>query len=170
MTRIDDFSEEDRSLLRWAPVAVISAVIGSSPGGPVAIMQETGAAVKYFEQSAESHRNNPLVAEALIALKGRFETYFHKPEEGAAREINFFELGKDPNRALEICREANLLISDKADQEDADEYRNWLVELANSVAHGAKEGSFMGIGGELVNDKERAMLHSIAEALGIGSG
>jgi tellurite resistance protein len=164
---MDDFSEEDRRLLRWAPIAVISAVIGSSPGGPVSIMQETGAAVQFFEQTAESHRNNPLIAEALIALKDRFETYFQKPQEGAANEINFFELGKDPNRALEACRETNILIKFKADPSEADEYRRWLVALADSVAKGAKEGGFMGIGGELVNDKERAILESIARILGV---
>lgn len=158
MTRMDDFSEEDRQLLRWAPVAVISAIIGSSPGGPVSIMQETGAAVKFFEQTAESHRNNPLIAEALIALKDRFDTYFQKPQEGAAKEINFFDLGKDPERALDICRETNMLIAASADAADAEEYRRWLVALADSVAKGAKEGGFLGIGGELVNDKERAMI------------
>lgn len=167
MNEREQYSDEEWAIILAAPVAVISAIIGISPGGPVAIMQEVAAAVKSFERAAESHRENPLMAAMLVSLKGRFEAFTGGQGDPATEQIQIMELGRDPLVALAACREARELLDRKADPAHAAALQAWLLTLALDVAHAAKEGGFMGMGGELVNTKERTMLADLAEALGV---
>lgn len=167
MTERGDYTDEEWAALTGAPVAVIAAVIGASPNGPVGIAQEVGAAVKAFEQAAETRRENPLIAALLLTLKGRFEAFTGKqPDDAAAEQVDIFALGSDPARAIAAIRAAHDLLAQKAPPELAAEVRAWLLELGESVAKAATEGGFMGIGGEQVSAKEHAALAEIAAALG----
>jgi hypothetical protein len=77
------------------------------------------------------------------------------------------ELGRDPERAVASVAAARELLDRKAPAKHGHELRVWLYELANAVAQAASEGGFLGMGGEQVNAKERAILASIAQALGV---
>jgi hypothetical protein len=167
MTQREDYTDEEWAQIVAAPVAVIAAVIGASPGGPLSIMQEVGAAVKGFEQAATERRENPLIAALLVTLKGRFEAATSKGADPANEQVDIMELGKDPARCVAACRDARALLDRKAPAEPAAELRSWLYELAEAVAHAATEGGFFGMGGEQVNAKERAILAELADALGV---
>lgn len=167
MTDRAAYSDEEWGQLVAAPVAVIAAVIGASPGGPLSIMQEVGAAVHSFERAANERRDNPLIAALLVTLKSRFEAYMGKQsDDPAVAQLDIMELGRTPERALAACRTAHALLEQKAPPAMAAELRSWLLELATAVAEAAAEGGFMGIGGEQVDAKERAMLAQLAAALG----
>ena len=45
--------------------------------------------------------------------------------------------------------------------------RQWLRDISQKVAEAAKEGGFLGIGGERVSPAEQATLEEIDEALGL---
>jgi hypothetical protein len=167
MSDRQDYSDEEWGTLIAAPVAVIAAVIGSSPGGPVAIMQEVAAAVKTFERAAEQRRANPLIVALLVTLKGKFDAVMGGPGDPATDQVDIMELGRDPERAVASVAAARELLDRKAPAEYGHELRVWLYELANAVAQAAPEGGFLGMGGEQVNAKERAILASIAQALGV---
>ncbi|HMQ31923.1 MAG TPA: hypothetical protein PKD53_14435 [Chloroflexaceae bacterium] len=167
MSEREDYSDEEWATVVSAPVAVIAAVIGASPGGPLAIMQEVGAAVKAFERAAEERRANPLIAAVLVTLKGRFEAFMGKAGDPAAEQVDIMELGKDPERAVAAVAAARELLARKAPPEHAAELRAWLYELAVDVAHAAPEGGFLGMGGEQVSAPEQAMLDRLAEALAV---
>lgn len=169
MSTRDDYSNEEWTVLVGAPVAVIAAVIGASPGNPVAIVQEVGAAVKAFERAAEERRANPLIAALLITLKARFEAYLGKHSDDAvAEQIDIFALASDRARALATISAASELLARKAPAEHADELRSWLLELAHEVASAATEGGFLGIGGTPVSASEHEVLKAVAAALGRG--
>jgi hypothetical protein len=160
------FSDEEWATLVGAPVAVISAVIGSSIGGPVAIMREVSAAVKFFERSAEERLDNPLIVALLLSLKSRFDA-FNAAGDPAVEQVDIMELGRDPARAVSATRAAYELLERKADPAPAAELRAWLLELGREVALAAQEGGFLGMGGERVNDAERAILAQLAAALNV---
>ncbi|MFV9506591.1 MAG: hypothetical protein AB4911_18730 [Oscillochloridaceae bacterium umkhey_bin13] len=167
MTDRESYSDEEWATILAAPVAVIAAVIGISPGGPMAIMQEVGAAVKSFERAAEERRDNPLIVAMLVSLKGRFDAFHGGQGDPANEQVQIMDLGRDPAVAVAACRAARDLLEQKAPGPEGLELRTWLIDLASDVAHAAKEGGFLGMGGELVNAKERAMLHDLADALGV---
>jgi len=55
----------------------------------------------------------------------------------------------------------------KVSDAQGEQYKRWLVTLAERVAKAAKEGSVLGFGGELVSDEERSAIRQIAFALGL---
>jgi hypothetical protein len=171
MTQRDEYSDEEWASLVGAPVAVIAAVIGASPNGPVGIAQEVQAAVRSFEQAAETRRDNPLIAALLLTLKERFEAFGGKqPEDAAAEQVDIFALGSDRERALATVAAAGALLAQRVPADVAAEVRAWLRELAEAVANAASEGGFLGIGGEQVSPKEREVVAAIDAALAPPAG
>jgi hypothetical protein len=66
---------------------------------------------------------------------------------------------------VDRATEANALLVAKAEQADAETYKHWLVEIAESVIGAASTGGVLGIGGETVTDSERAFRDDLAQAL-----
>ncbi|MGZ8097202.1 MAG: hypothetical protein ACXWUD_13260, partial [Methylosarcina sp.] len=69
--------------------------------------------------------------------------------------------------AIEKARVALDLLRQKGSPEDIAAYRDFLVTLGNQVANAAKEGAFLGFGGERVSEPERILLAELAEAVGV---
>lgn len=67
---------------------------------------------------------------------------------------------------LEKLRTGVALADAKAGDEAA-EFKQWLYKIAVETAEAAKEGDFMGIGGEKVNQAERDALKQMADILGV---
>ncbi len=170
MSERQEYTDEEWATLISAPIAVIAAVIGASPSGPIGISQEVAAAVRAFEDAAETRRSNPLIAAMLVTLQDRFNAYIGKSaDDPAVKHIDIFALGRDPARAVAACREAGELLARKAPPDTTAEVRAWLIDLSHQVAQAAIEGGFMGMGGERVNERERAILAEIAAALEAGA-
>lgn len=66
----------------------------------------------------------------------------------------------------ERIREAVRIVEEKATPEEAREYREFVMRLADVVAHAHKEGGLLGIGGKEVSPEEQAVLDELASALG----
>jgi hypothetical protein len=60
----------------------------------------------------------------------------------------------------------NDLVNRKVGSEEADEFKRWLVSVAERVAEASNEGGIFGFGGERVSDAEKNALRQIAFALG----
>lgn len=161
----DEYTAEEWQQIVTAPAAIIAAVIGVSPGGPIQIGQEISAAVKAFERAAQELASNPLIAAVLIELKGRFESYIGKAAPADVVEFDIIALAKDPAAATALCRQVVQVLAAKAPAAQAEPYRRWLLTLGEAVAQAGKEGGFLGIGGEAVSDAERALLGELAGAL-----
>jgi len=69
-------------------------------------------------------------------------------------------------QSIEGVRQAAWLVSSKASPEDAAAYRQMLLKVVENTANAAKEGGFLGIGGEQVNDKERAVMDELRQVIG----
>ena len=65
---------------------------------------------------------------------------------------------------LEEITRAMALVSQKA-PEDAPTYKAWLVECAEKTAQAAKEGGFLGMGGEHVTARETAAIDRLKSAI-----
>lgn len=71
-----------------------------------------------------------------------------------------------PDQLPEQIREAVRLVEEKATPEEAEEYRQFILRLADVVAHAHKEGGVLGIGGKEVSPEEQAVLDQLASSLG----
>jgi hypothetical protein len=55
------------------------------------------------------------------------------------------------------------LLLEKATPEEVADYREWLKAAAQRTALAAKEGGFLGVGGEQVSEREQQMLDTLGE-------
>jgi hypothetical protein len=71
-----------------------------------------------------------------------------------------------PDELPERIREAVTTLEQKATPEEAAEYRQFVLRVADVVAHAHKEGGVLGIGGKEVSEQEQAVLDDLASLLG----
>jgi hypothetical protein len=70
-------------------------------------------------------------------------------------------------QAMDCLRRAIDILYRQNDDEQTEGFRRWLYEISVEVAHAAKEGGFLGFGGQIVSEDELAALRQIAWVLGL---
>jgi hypothetical protein len=71
-----------------------------------------------------------------------------------------------PDQLPERIREAVRILEQKATPEETEEYRKFILRVADVVAHAHKEGGVLGIGGKEVSPEEQAVLDQLSSTLG----
>ncbi|MGH8510893.1 MAG: hypothetical protein ACREBU_11350 [Nitrososphaera sp.] len=120
-------------------------------------MKEVVALGKALDEVAERGNSNGLISAVVADLKERVTQPAALQERIAWRRST---PSRDYGRRRKSCF-ARFPIA------EGEEYKRWLVTLAERVAEAAKEGSVLGFGGELVSDEERSAIRQIAFALGL---
>ena len=158
MTTKADFTEEEWATLVRAPLVAGMAITLADPGGPIEVVKETSAVLKFVTGSASEERDD-LVGEVAREVRALAEQRKNpvgdfKPRGAlAAKEI------------LEELSRANEIVSAKGTPEEAEAFREWILECAQRAAEAAKEGGFMGFRAELVSQGEKDMLEQVRSAL-----
>jgi hypothetical protein len=70
-------------------------------------------------------------------------------------------------QAIDKLHQVAAIVDQKASAEEATELKHWWYAIAERTAHAAKEGGFLGIGGERVSEEEKAALQELAATLGL---
>ena len=144
MTTKADFSEQEWDLIRQAPVDAGMVVITADQGG---MTRETFAMAKAYAEARAQHGNSELLDEIVSARPERDHTRYHSAEE--------LKQG-----GLQHLRDAVALLERKATPEEVEDYRGFVLNLADKVANAHREG------GEQVSDAERAAIDEISASLG----
>ncbi len=185
-TRADFTAEEWQSLER-APVFVAFATLAADMSGPVGLVKEMEALSQALEENAlpaESDPAHDLIAAVAADLRATqsngqgwgpvlgedgdpdSEQDKEHPSAVPGSGLDFSRPEKVKTPALAACRAAAELLARKVTPEEAKAFGRWTVSVGRHVAEAAKEGGFLGIGGTLVSEKERATLGELASALG----
>ena len=135
---------------RWkpGPDRPDPVVILSDRGGSI---RETFSMAKAYTEARKQHGDSELLDEIAAT----------KPEMDRARAGSPDEL-KQHN--LDNVRQAISVLKTKASDEEVEEYRKFIIGLAERVAEARKEG-FLGLSGERVSDAERAAIGEVEAAL-----
>ena len=160
MTTKADFSEDEWATLVRSPMVAGAAITLADPGGPIEVLKETSAVVK-FATGTSSEQRDDLVGELARELRGLAEQRKNplgdfKPRGALAGK----EIVDEISRAGEI-------VSAKGSPEEAEAFRAWIVESAQRAADAAKEGGFLGFRAERVSQGEKDMLAQLNSALGV---
>ncbi len=115
---------------------------------------------KEVRNAAENFYSNPPIKE-IIEEKLGTERYDIIPDKGQATR----DKPLTPSDLLETIRRARAAVGRMPGQ-DADEYRLWVITIAQKVAEASKEGGFLGVGGKRVSADETVALKEIAETIG----
>jgi hypothetical protein len=149
MTGKSDFTEEEWQKVLEAPPSAGLIVIASDRGGSI---RETFSMAKAYGEARQEHGESELLDEIVSAKPEVDHTRYHSPEE--LKE-----------HSLQNIREGVALLEGKASPEEAEQYKQFILGLANRVAEARKEG-FLGLSGERVSGDEKAAIDAISAALG----
>jgi len=149
MTKKADFNAEEWSQVLGAPPLAGLIVITAQRGGS---LRESLAIGKYYAEVRADHGQSELL-DAIVADKPEMDIKKYGSPE-VLRE-----------QGLDELREAVELLESKATHEEVEEYKRFVVGLAERAARAHKEGGFLGVGGEEVSEKERAAMDEINAAL-----
>jgi hypothetical protein len=157
MTSRSDFSDDEWTRLGRAPLLVGLAVSLADPGGPIELLKESNAAVRTVLEGAEGGEHGPFVQ--AVAADAAGEMRQRRNPLGGIRARGAEAL----DGILDELRRVDALLRDRTTPEETVAFREWLRVAAQRAATAAKEGGFLGIGGELVSEREQQMLERLGE-------
>ncbi|KQR27777.1 hypothetical protein [Deinococcus sp. Leaf326] len=158
MSLRDSFTSDEWFKVMTGPGRAGAVVVAASPSGLTGIVAETQAIAAAVRESVSAQGRTPLMEAMAADLLGKPPT---PPAQEQARTVEDVRI-----QSLEAVRQAVWLVSAKTSPEDAEAYRTMLVRVAERTASAAKEGGFLGFGGEQVNDKERAAIEELKRVIG----
>jgi hypothetical protein len=159
-----DFTAQEWEVMRDAPHLVMLSVATAGASGPFGSIKEAFAPAGAIIEAAKG--KNELLRQ--ICLRDEI-----KASQQALRSS--IKIGSDvkalrdqlQNSAAEKATEANAILKRKGSVEDLEAYRQLLVNIADRTAKAAKEGGFLGFGGEWVSEGERAVMDRISQAMDV---
>lgn len=156
MSLKDNFTADEWFKVMTGPGQAGAAVVAASPSGVTGLLAEAQAIAAGVRENVSKQGRTPLMEAMAADLMGTPPDPKNLPKQDPIRGMD-----EAKARALEGVRQAVWLVSSKASPEDAAAYREMLLSVADRTAQAAKEGGFLGFGGEQVNDKERAVLEEL---------
>ena len=157
-----DFTPQEWEALRNAPHLVMLSVATAGSSGPFGSLKEAFASAGAIVEGAKSK------SELLRELCQREELKAAQQSiQASIKSAGDFKALRDQlqSAAAEKATAANALLKQKGSPDDLNAYRDFLVNIADKTAKAAKEGSFLGFGGEWVSEGERAVIKTISNAL-----
>ena len=144
MTTKAAFTPEEWKVVLEAPPTAGMIVITAAHGGT---FRETIAMTKAYTEVRAQHGESELLDEIVAAKPKVDHTLYHSPEELR-------------HQGLAHLRDAVALLESKATAEERDDYRRFVLTLANEVAAAHREH------GQSVSPTEAEALEEITAALG----
>lgn len=145
MTGKADFTAEEWDTIAEGPTSAGMIVSTAERGGT---FRETFAMAKAYTEARKEHGDSPLLDELVSSKPEMDRTRAHSPEE--LKE-----------HGLQRIRDAIGVLGQKATPEEVEDYRRFVLSLANRVA-GAKAEE----GDQPASAAESAAIAEITEALG----
>ena len=155
MTSKQDFTEQEWTRIRRAPLVAGVAISLADPGGPIEVAKESVASLR---SATLPPSQEELLAAVALEVQGLAQQRQNPLGEFRPR---------GGQQVLEELRGVNELVTAKARPEEAEAFRRWLVVAAQAAADAAKEGGFLGFGAERVSAGEQQMLEQVRAALGV---
>lgn len=144
MTTKADFSPDEWEAVLEAPSTAGMIVITASHGGT---FRETVAMSKAYAEARAQHGESELLDEIVAARPKVDHTRYHSAEE--LRDTGLGHL-----------RDAVALLENKATKEECEDYRRFILAVANKVAAAHREA------GQSVSPAEAQAIQQISAALG----
>jgi hypothetical protein len=159
MTTKADFTSEEWDALLAGPLAASMYIIVASPS-VFGSIKEVTAMTKELAKAVARPDNTELMRFMLADYQ----------EKDVIKRVSPNIKGK-PDEVIAALRssieDAVSLLAQKATDEESEQIRNWMYELAVKTAEASKEGGFLGIGAVRVSDAEKKALADLAQILGV---
>lgn len=158
---VDRFSPVEWSVLTELPVRIVASAVTVDESSSLGVLLEQVTGLTQLSNGAMQRPDSKLV-------QAIFEQY---KDEGQG-ETNTLELSEQwvenlVPETLERARQAAEILATRVSNEEALDYKSWLLETAEAVCAASKTGGFLGIGGTRVTESEEQFLRDLSAAFGI---
>ena len=162
MTDKSSFTPDEWKVLLEGVMMSGLAVTAAEPSGLFGLLKESFAAGSEVGKVKMNDAANPLI-KAVVA---DFDTPQGRStaRDGVSEQLKGKKPAEIKAKCIETLRQATSVVDAKA-AGDAGAFKGWLRQISQHVAEAATEGGFLGIGGVLVSDAEKATLAEISSAL-----
>jgi hypothetical protein len=151
MTEKAEFNAEEWSTILQGPPTAGMIVVTAEKGGTI---RESIGIAKAYAEAAKEHEGPGLVQE-IVSARPEVDKERYKTAEALR------------SAGMERVQEAVKVLEGKAEPDEVEAYKRFILKVAETAAKAHKEGGFLGIGGTEVSEKEQAALDEIASALGL---
>jgi hypothetical protein len=163
MTAKTTFNTDEWNLLRSIVPMVSAGVAAAEPSGLFGSIKEAAAGMGAMAESLKKGGEIELMKEMLA---DKSMPAMPDPRSLMGEGSREAQLANFRSASIARAREAVDLVQRKGTPEEAAAYRDMVLAVADRAAHAAKEGGFLGIGGEQVSAKERSFLDELRRSLG----
>jgi hypothetical protein len=154
------FTDAEWGLLVGLPQSVVIAASAATPDGPRKTRAETAAGLDVISDARASVSSLVAAVAAQVVSSAGDPDLGEEPPVIAPADPTAY--AKD---VVERAAQAHTLLAAKVARADAETYKHWLVEIAESVVGAASSGGVLGLGGEVVTETEREFRDDLAQAL-----
>ena len=168
------YTENELNLLASFPQMIGAAMaFAGGSSGLFGTGKEMFVSAQAVLAGVKDYPNNELIQAVLSNLQGDRSDAMEKMKKlrewamARMKEKGIYE--KMRQQALEDCRTVADLLSLKSSSQEATEYKQWAMSVAEKVAMATTEGGFFGFGGERLSVNEKQLLGEIESVLGVPS-
>ena len=151
MTTKADFNAEEWSLLLEGPPTAGMIVMSAERGGT--LRESISVGQTYLEARREEGPSE--LVDAIVSEQPQLDPSRYR---GSVEDLR--------TAGLQRLREAVQVLEQRAGPEEVDDYRRFVLTVAERAAQAHKEGGFLGVGGQRVSEREQAALEEIAATIG----
>ena len=162
MSTKDDYTPEEWQLLFDIPPMVGTAVMVAGRSG-LGSLKEAFALASGVLSGKHGYEDNQLIQSLIESrLKEGQRSQVESLTDNPYRSKQPSEL---VDEVAKKCSQASHLLSEKSTVQEAGSYKQWVLEVGQKVAEAAKEGGFLGVGGQRVSAAEQEVLDKLTAAL-----
>ena len=170
MSKPENYSEEEWTTVSALPNLVGSAMAGVGASGIVGTTKELFASVQTMMRARKEYSKNSFIRSLLpdttdpkLAMEEAKQT--RQAVMQRVKNANIQQRQDLSQMILEDVTKALRIVNEKQSAEDISAYKKWILSIAGNVANAAKEGDFLGFGGERVSENEQNLLDELRAKL-----
>ena len=162
MSTVSDYSKEEWILLHSVPTMIGAAVLAADESGIWGTAKESFALTTSWTKGVTQYPNNSLIKSLLTEKEDPAGDPIKDAYKDFKIEVKENGLEEFASKVIEHCRQAADLLDQKSDEQEAAEYKTWVMAIGRKVASAAKEKDSAG---DKVSLKEETLLNQVSQAL-----
>jgi hypothetical protein len=164
------FTEEEQVLLSSLPAIFGSAMTFAADSG-LATIKEMISSSRTMLAGTKKFAANEIISGILPSMQSMQDAMAEAKDLRAKLQAhlaaqNVSNKEQMAKLVIDDAQKINDLLATKSTPDEADQYKNWVLDIAEEVAKSASEGGFLGFGGTQISDGEKALFAEMAATLG----
>lgn len=169
MSIADQYTEQEFFLLSSIPSLVGSCMTFAESSG-LGTVKEMFSSAQSIMAGAKQYPENQLIEAILPNLDNREEAMaeakaYKEKALQRMKQLGINSHEKMRTQVLDDCRQVSSILAQKSTPQESEQYKTWIMSIAENVASAAKEGGILGIGGKRLSEAEIELFNQIAHAL-----